>query len=770
MKRLLARLSPLLLLSALSGAVVAVPGSAHAAAVYDNEWQLVTAGLHDSSAAVGNFPAGRLAVIGDLTGHLRAIAGSGVVVWDRIVDPVAGQAAAVESSPAVGDIDGSGQDSVVVGAGAIDPRSRSDNGGVVAYDGNGNVRWRFQTRDTLNVYTNGPPDGKSDGVIGSPAIGDVNGDGVPDVVFASLDHFVYALNGRTGVPLPGFPYDSLDTVFSSPALFDSDGDGRMEIAIGGDATPNPLAGLFAKGYFRVLDVVGNTVQVRVQRTFDDIVMSSPAIGDIDGDGRMEAVFSTGGYYNDSADSRAVWAVHLDDGSDVRGWPVHTEGLLRTSPALGDVIPGDGGRPEVVIGDLDGGLYAIKGTGEIVWHTTPGSQAGGRGNNGNGFDGGPTIADLDGNGTQDIAMPYGLGGALLVNGANGTLQRVVGGTRYASVSAPAVVDFGGGAGRQLIIGGFSPADPLLAPGAITAVRLPATSAVPAWPLFHKDARRLGAPVSGGDPLPPGYCARNSNPPAVPNAAAGPGYWALAQRGGLFSYDAPFYGSPAGTGLPVPSQAMAVRPERDGYWVVGPSGAIQNFGDAPWRGDPRGLPLSAPVVAIVATASGNGYWVVTQDGAVFSYGDAPFYGSLGSIGVRTTSPVVDAARTATGRGYWLITANGAVFTFGDAPFHGTVNALRDPVVSIGVSPDGAGYWLLARDGGVFSFDVPYAGSIAGIGLCNVPDLGVALVPTKTGRGYWVIAGKGGIFSFGDAPFRGAPGGQVGADTIVGMKALG
>ncbi len=119
---------------------------------------------------------------------------------------------------------------------------------------------------------------------------------------------------------------------------------------------------------------------------------------------------------------------------------------------------------------------------------------------------------------------------------------------------------------------------------------------------------------------------------------------------------------------------------------------------------------------------------------------------------------------GNGYWLVTANGAVFSFGDAPFRGAVNALRDPVSAIGVSPDGAGYWLLARDGGVFSFGVPYAGSIAGIGLCSVPDLGVEIVPTATGRGYWVVTERGGVFTFGDAPFRGAPVGPLGSDVVA------
>lgn len=752
----------LALMAAFVGGVVVGPATgAVAAPAYGTVWTAATAGAHDTSAAVGDLPGGRVVLAADMAGNLRALRGDGSVLWTTIVDPVAGRPSAVESSPAIGDLDGDGRNDVVVGAGAIDPRDRPQSGGVVAYNPDGSVKWRFQTRDTLNVYTGGGPDGLGDGVISTPAIGDVDGDGIADVVFGSLDHFVYALRGTDGRLVPGFPFDNDDTIFSSPALYDVDGDGRLEILVGGDATPNPQAGLDRRGVLRVLDSANGGVRQLWLRTFDDIVYSSPAIADLDGDGRPEVVFSTGGFYNNAPDSRRIWAVHLDDGSTTPGWPASSDGLLQTSVAIGDVVSGDGGRPEVVIGDRDGYVYAFRGNGQRAWKSQPGP----RGANGNGYEGGPTIGDLDGDGDQDVAIGYGLGGALMVDGASGRLIAAVGGTLYASVGAPAIVDFGAGGGRQLIILGWAPGVPGFASGQISAIALPPTSATSDWPLFRKDERRIGAPTSGGNPVPPGFCARNSNPPATPDPAAGAGYWVQGNGGGLFTFgSASFRGAPAGTRLPIPSAAMASRPQGDGYWVVGPGGAVQDFGAARWYGDSRSLGSPAPVVSIMATPSGEGYRLVTSDGAVFSFGDARFLGSLGSVGVRTSSPVVDAGMSVSGNGYWLVTANGAVFSFGDAPFRGAVNALRDPVAAIGVSPDGNGYWLLARDGGVFSFGVPYAGSIAGIGLCSVPDLGVEIVPTATGRGYWVVTERGGVFTFGDAPFRGAPVGPLGNDVVA------
>ena len=136
-------------------------------------------------------------------------------------------------------------------------------------------------------------------------------------------------------------------------------------------------------------------------------------------------------------------------------------------------------------------------------------------------------------------------------------------------------------------------------------------------------------------------------------------------------------------------------------------------------------------------------------MFGFGDAGFYGSTGSM--KLNAPIISMAATATGRGYWLLASDGGVFSYGDAKFHGSTGNIKlaQPVISMAAAASGKGYWLIARDGGIFSFDVPFYGSVPGIGLCRAAAAaGVQIRPTLTGKGYFVLATDGRVFPFGDA----------------------
>jgi hypothetical protein len=675
-------------------------------------------------------------VLGGRDGWVRVFRANGEDLpgWPRAATTDGVHPSAIDGAVTVADLDNDGAVELIVPTGS---NSHPDDvGGIVVFRRDGSVRWRWTAGDEISVWRGaGPGDGIPDGVISTPAIGDVDGDGRMDIVFGAWDLRIHALN-RDGHELSGFPVWNDDTVWSSPALYDVDGDGRQEIFIGGDSTaggPEDWAG----GVLRALDWRGGTVVELWKRRPTEVVGGSPAIGDINGDGRREVVVSTARNYN-TGDSRRVFAWHVDDGSDVPGWPVQVSGAVIGSPALGD-LNGDG-VDEVVFGDQAGWVHAFRGNGSELWGTQP--QQTGEG--GGLIDGHATIADLDGDGDQDVVIANGWG-TFLLRGTDG-------GRLYAPVSA------GWSAQNQTAVGTF-PGGRLLvtasavgSQGYVAAYHLPASNAVPEWPMWRLNARHLGTPPSDGTPLPPGMCSTGSNPAGTPVPNSGSGYWVLRRNGVVEAFHSPHLGNAA---LAPGSTAvgMAARPQGDGYWVVGSDGAVFGMGAAGWLGAPNALGAGGRAVNIAPTPSGGGYWVIMADGRVFAFGDADHHGDPSSMALN--QPVIALASTPSGNGYWVLALDGGIFSYGDAAFYGSTGNLQlnAPVISLSSTASGHGYWLMARDGGIFSFgDAQFRGSAPGTGLCAYPDA-VQIRRTLTGGGYWTLMVDNGVFSYGDANFFGA-----------------
>ncbi|MEM3512382.1 MAG: FG-GAP-like repeat-containing protein, partial [Candidatus Jordarchaeales archaeon] len=162
----------------------------------------------------------------------------------------------------------------------------------------------------------------------------------------SDDFCVYAWH-HDGSLVNGWPKQTGYYVVSSPALGDLDGDGDIEVVVGsGDG----------KVYAWHHD--GSLVNGWPKKTGNS-VDSSPALGDLDGDGDLEVVVGS----ND----RNVYAWH-HDGSLVNGWPKQTGDIVWSSPALGD-IDGDG-NIEVVVGSDDFNVYVFDCPGENITITMP----------------------------------------------------------------------------------------------------------------------------------------------------------------------------------------------------------------------------------------------------------------------------------------------------------------------------------------------------------------------------------------------------------------
>lgn len=433
-----------------------------------------------SSPAVGNL---------DGDPQLEIVVGSidrNVYAFNHDGSPLAGWpvfvGAEVNSSPAIGDVDGDGVNEVVVGAGWQD---LTNDGAVWAFEADGTVMqgWPFVTRD-LNLG----PNGHSDGVFGTPALVDLTGDGKLEVVVGSFDQYLYAIRSDGSLLWEFFLYDS---TWSSPAVGDLDGDGQPDIVIAAythAGFPPGLPTVDGGGIMWALERTGAVKPgwpVVAALHFD----SSPALGDLDGDGDLEIVIGTGQEVGTPVGNK-VFAYH-HTGASVAGWPVTTvSDYIFPSPALGDLD--SDGLPEVVVSSADGRLYAFNGNGTALagWPVQPTNESGLNG----GLVGSPVIADLDNNGDLEVLIAigwdivgYNHNGSFFKYGAEAQLRMH---TLFSVGGTPAIADLDGNGRLDVLIGSANAA---FMQGRLWAWELPA-AAVPVnpapWAMWRADQKRLG----------------------------------------------------------------------------------------------------------------------------------------------------------------------------------------------------------------------------------------------------------------------------------------
>ena len=626
-------------------------------------------------------------VVGALDGKLYAYDlkdGAAVPGW-----PVRTNAP-INSSPAAADVVGSGTDQVFVGSGTAD-NGQCSGGGVWSFDAAGNRRWARAGFDPNCTSAREP-------FHSSPTIGDTVPDGTPKLVIGALGLNDWSLNAVGGGLVRGWPIYTDDTSFSTAALASVTGEAAPIAIIGGDASPGgpqvdadlgmPLN--WRGGLVRAVDGSG---KVLWQFFTDDMVRSSPAVGDITGNGRLSVVFGTGNYWlhqpGGSHDSTKVFALST---SGQLQWSRDLGGVTMDSPALADV---DGnGVADVVIGTAEGPdpgeVWVLDGTGKPLPHWAGHPSGGGE------VIGGITTADLNGDGHQDLLVPTGLG-VYAYDGRTGAPLFTLDRNALIVQDSPLVTQDGPGV-VGITIAGTTPAGA----GVVQHWAMPVGAGslgTLGWPMFHHDARHTGNLVP--PPLTVSLCA------ALPRT----GYWVAARDGGVFGFcNAPYEGSAVGVAR-TPVVGVAPSAGGNGYWMAAADGSVYSFGHAPFFGSAAGRPLQSRVVGIAPTPDARGYWLVAADGGVFTFGDATYFGSAAHDHLR--APAVAITPTPDGRGYWVVAADGGVFAFGDAPFLGAPRP-RSPATGLASTPDGHGYWVVAADGGVFTFgDALFAGSRAGPG---------------------------------------------------------
>jgi subtilisin family serine protease len=212
------------------------------------------------------------------------------------------------------------------------------------------------------------------GFVATPAVGDIAGDRRREVVAAGLDGRVYVWTAR-GRRLRGFPVridlrgatPRLDgAIYASPALADLSGDGKLDIVVG--AADQKVYAWNGRGR----RLPGWPVLARDPAGGDEAkILSSPAVGDLDGDRSPDVVEGTAEAYGSTPDTTGRVHAWTAAGRPLPGWPVKPSALAADSiPLAGEGVPAspvladvDGdGRDEVAIATFTGQPELFRGDG------------------------------------------------------------------------------------------------------------------------------------------------------------------------------------------------------------------------------------------------------------------------------------------------------------------------------------------------------------------------------------------------------------------------
>ncbi|MEX1362105.1 MAG: FG-GAP-like repeat-containing protein, partial [Nannocystaceae bacterium] len=259
----------------------------------------------------------------------------------------------------------------------------------------------------------------------SPTVADLDGDGREEIIVATWEGpgEIHALDAQTLVLRWKTELGPLGS-FGAPHVSDVDGDGRLEVVVA--ALDGRVVCLSAGGALKWATDTGGRLNFE------------PTVADLDGDGAQEVLVAP------HLDDDPLVVLRGIDGAERARW----SGMAsRRARPLARDVDGDG-RPEVLAATGARGLVGLHGDGTVRWSYRfvdgDGLQPGASGS--------PILADLEGDGRDELIAGFDDGSVHVVDARDGTLVWRFSTGREEVEASPAVADVDGDGDLEVLVAG------------------------------------------------------------------------------------------------------------------------------------------------------------------------------------------------------------------------------------------------------------------------------------------------------------------------------